>query len=430
MQDNRIEGYRNIYQYNKRVISKIKSINNSKKISKENKDHIIGYIEDLAANGMTDVRQLFYLGHLSSLAELVNKDFNKCDKEDIKKLMINVNKSGVSQWTIQGRVISLKLLFKWMKKIDGKGLYPIEVSWITTGRPENKKETTSKDMFLKEEVEKIISQADNIRDKAIICCLFYGGFRVGELVSLKIRDCEFDDENYMVSFYVYGKTKGRTVHTKEPYYLLKSYLELHPLKENQDAPLWINSSKDTSKANKDNLWDYSISIRRVEKISEELVKKAGIEKYHNPHNYRKSRATYLAPKMQPQVFNTFFGWTGSNMWSVYVKLSEDVLKKELNKFYGGKNIEDLPELIDCNNCGLSNRSTLQSCERCQEPMTKEAIKEGLNSRSGKRNMNIILNKMFETPEFKKAMARLLLDGGFLKYVERMAKHEKEILGKQ
>jgi len=415
-----------LYEYKKRVDSKLQRIAEDELVSTSNKKLLNDFLKYLEAQGMTDVRKLFYLNNLHALTNMLNKEWGKVKREDIEELMRQVHARDWSDWTKRDAVIALKFFFKWVKGTSGKD-YPEEVSWVQFGNIENKKEVTPRDMYLKEEVEQLIELAEDTRDKAIICLLYYGGLRVGELLSLRIKDVIFDDEEARVTINVYGKTKERTIHIKEPYYLLKTYISPHKLKKYDNAPLWISKRKNTIGATNLNLWDYCIGVRQVESLTRTLMEESKLKKRGNPHNYRKSRATYLSTKMDPHTFNKFFGWTGAKQWETYVNLSQDVLKKEMKRFYGEEIKEDKPEIYDCKNCGLSNRSTLEKCERCDHPLTKSEISKGITSRSGKRNLNLILNKMFETPEFRKAMARLLLDEGFMKYVERIAKHEKELL---
>jgi integrase/recombinase XerD len=55
----------------------------------------------------------------------------------------------------------------------------------------------------------MISAATRIRDKTFIAVGHDGGFRVGEMLGIKIRDIEFDEQGARIN--VSGKTGGRVV---------------------------------------------------------------------------------------------------------------------------------------------------------------------------------------------------------------------------
>ncbi|HRZ85401.1 MAG TPA: site-specific integrase [Candidatus Paceibacterota bacterium] len=421
-----------MYKYNEQIKSKLDSIKNNNKILDVNKKHILNFYRFLEAEGKKPARRLAYLQRITPVAEIAKKDLEKIkDRKEVEGIMREIYTRNYADWTIKGIIVAIKYFYRWLRGTDD-GIYPEEVRWIKMTREiRNKRETTSNDIILREENEKTIQAATNQRDRAIICYLYYSGIRLKEFVRTRNGDVRFDDEgHYVIVNITHGKKKESTreLILKEPYFLMKSYFELHPLKNVKEAPFWLHSGKDiTKEEDSSKLFNYALSGRRVEKLSMELMKKAGVKKRFNPHNYRHSRATYLSTRLSPIVFNKFFGWKGSDMWETYTHLSETVLKNEMRKFYGDKPQEELPETLQCKNCGLNNRGTLDICERCQYPLTKAAINKGVNTRSGKRNMNLLLNKLIETPEFKKAMARMILDEGYLPLLERIAKHEKDLV---
>lgn len=415
-----------LYHYEKQIENRLASIEEDTRIIPANKALIRKFHQHLLATNKREARQKFFLDRLAVLSRLIDKPWDKCNRADIEKLMkrlLDGNKV-YSDHSRRAFVTTLKQFYRFFRKIEDKHVVPSEVAWLSVGTVRNKKETTVHDIFTKEEVEVLIAASTAVRDKALISTLYYTGVRVGELLSLSVQDVVFDDEDGYVTLHVDGKTGRRIIHVKEPFFLLKQYAELRHAK-NDNEPFWIVTSRSIDRT--DDPWSCVLGRRAVAKISKQLVKASGLTKRSNPHNYRHSRASYLAPRLSLHVFNKMFGWKGSAMYETYVHLSETVLKDATRQFYGDKRIHELPELIECKNCGLGNRSTLAMCERCGYPLTNDAIAKGIESRSGKRNMNLILNKLFETKEFKKAMARLLLDEGFLKYVERIAKHERALL---
>ena len=85
----------------------------------------------------------------------------------------------------------------------------------------------------------MIDGGNSIRDKALIACLYEGGFQIGELGGLSIGDVTFDRYGAMVI--VNGKTGMRRVRLIFAMPYLSQWLESHPFREKKDAPLWISS---------------------------------------------------------------------------------------------------------------------------------------------------------------------------------------------
>ena len=75
----------------------------------------------------------------------------------------------------------------------------------------------------------MIDAANSIRDKALIACLYEGGFRIGELGGLSLGDVTFDRYGAMVI--VNGKTGMRRVMLIFAMPYLSQWLESHPLRE-------------------------------------------------------------------------------------------------------------------------------------------------------------------------------------------------------
>ena len=95
---------------------------------------------------------------------------------------------------------------------------------------------------------------------------------------------------------------------------MSNWLAHHPLKNNPEAWLWVGLGT----KNKGKLISYEVA----RKILRTLAKRAGIKKKVNPHNFRHSRATQLAPKLPGKCLNIYFDWTmNSRQPARYIHLS-------------------------------------------------------------------------------------------------------------
>jgi hypothetical protein len=138
------------------------------------------------------------------------------------------------------------------------------------------------------EVNKLLSAADSLRDRAVISVLWESGCRVSELCALDVQDVkEFvSKENggkvFLTLFFrtVKGGDEQHSTILVEGSDHLKAWLEAYkPV--SQDRPLFVNSQRER--------------LRRggVEKTIKRVAQKAGIEKRVYPHLLRHSRATHL-----------------------------------------------------------------------------------------------------------------------------------------
>ncbi|MEK6974529.1 MAG: hypothetical protein AABW41_04820 [Nanoarchaeota archaeon] len=98
---------------------------------------------------------------------------------------------------------------------------------------------------------------------------------------------------------VNGKTGSRKIRIISSTQYLATWLENHPLKNDSNSPLWVNLGS----RNFNKLMKYPAAV----KILRTLFKKCDINKRHNPHLFRHSRATYLANHFTEFQMNQMFG---------------------------------------------------------------------------------------------------------------------------
>jgi integrase/recombinase XerD len=160
-----------------------------------------------------------------------------------------------------------------------------------------------------DELNKLLENAENYRDKLIIKFLFYTGVRVSELVKIKKNDIIFE-EGFVK---VYGKGgKERIVPIpKELLNELKDYI---------------------NKINTENI--FPLSSRQVERIIKNVAKKAGINKKVTPHVLRHSLATTLLSKgVDIRYIQEILGHSSLNITQIYTHVVPNQLKEIYNKVF-------------------------------------------------------------------------------------------------
>src|SRR5208283_6213305 len=180
---------------------------------------------------------------------------------------------------------------------------------------------------------KLAETANNIRDKAFVLVLYETGCRIGELLTLRLKNITFDQ--YGAVLRVNGKTGDRRVRIISSAPILASWIELHPTGKSPESMLWYSNWRNPKKRMK------NLSHGTTYLILKELAKKAGIQKRIYPHLFRHSRATALANKLTESQMKEHFGWVqGSDMASTYVHLSGRDVDNALLKLQGLVQVEE------------------------------------------------------------------------------------------
>jgi integrase len=165
-----------------------------------------------------------------------------------------------------------------------------------------KTESNTKELLTEGEIKKLIDVADNPRDKAFISTLYETGCRIGEFLSLKIKDSSFDKEGSILR--VNGKTGLRMVRSIASAPYLAAWLLAHKEKDNPEARLW------------------TIKEVAVRLLLKRLAKKAGIKKAIDAHSLRCARAVHLSAYLTECKMKEYLEWAQkSPADSIYMRLS-------------------------------------------------------------------------------------------------------------
>ncbi|MDD5417256.1 MAG: tyrosine-type recombinase/integrase [Candidatus Nanoarchaeia archaeon] len=345
---------RDIHNRERSLNAALKKLNKSA-ILEQNKKLILSFKEECVAQGLSTDRVLFYLDKLRMMAEGLKKEYNKLDKEDIKDIVLFIEKKDISPWTKQGYKVALKKFYKWLN--GGLG-YPSIVSWVNTNVKQSSKVLPT-NLISKDEIMKMINRAKYFRDKAIIMTLYESGFRIGELLNMKIGDLEFT--NYGVKINVMGKTGSRRVLLISSMPYISNWIANHPDRNNPDAYVWT-TLRYTKK------WGKELNYHAVKKMISLIANDCGVTKKINPHSFRHARATELANKLTEAQMNMYFGWVqGSNMPATYVHLSGRDVDNAIMGIHGLVKEDRKEEEFNtklCPRCELMNPHNIDMCRRC------------------------------------------------------------------
>jgi integrase len=341
------------YRLEGRIRSYFDRIRLREDILPKNKDAIKVFANTCIREGLTLSSVAKYLNSLAKIASWTKKDFAECEMKDIEKLVEKIQKEDCSEWTKHAHKVTLKKFFRLLRKTDE---YPEEVRWIKTSvKKRNNK--IPEELLNEDEILKMIDHCHNLRDRAIISFLWESGCRVGELLSLRIKHVEFDEDGYARIVIPEGKTGPRRLRCVSSAPHMNMWLQNHPLKEDRNAPLWVGIG--TAGRNQ------PLMYTAVRKLLSNAAKRVGIKKAVNPHNFRHSRATFLANHMTEAQMKQYLGWVqDSSMAAVYVHLA-------------GRDTDEAISVLkpkECLRCRFMNPPEFEFCGRCTAPLSVEVAR--------------------------------------------------------
>jgi integrase len=344
-------------------------------ISQRNKQLIKKFEIQCRIEGLGIPRKLKILGTL--LLFVINhlkKDFDRAAKNDLKKAILEIDsRNDISVWTKHSYKVIVKKFYRWLIYGDDyrdKPDYPEIISWLRTGvKKKDQPRVQASDILTEQEIEKLIEVAEHPRDKAFISLLYELGARISEIGNLKIKDITRDKYSYIID--ISGKTGHRTPRIIESDPYLTTWLNMYPMKNNPDAPLWI-----TIGARQGERMKYSAFRALVLR----LARKAKLKKRIYPHLFRHTRVTHLLSnkQMNESQCKVYFGWqSSSTMLSEYSHLVSADVNDTLLRMHGLTKSDEEPKkkIKQCPRCKTINTKTDIFCRKCGSILdVKTAIK--------------------------------------------------------
>lgn len=219
-------------------------------------------------------------------------------------------------------LIALRAFLKFLSK---RGIRSVSPEYIELAKTSDR----HLDLITPEELKRLLAipKGDSLaelRDKAILECLFSTGLRVSELCSLS-RDIDLSVDEISVR----GKGgKIRVVFlSPEAKQAIKRYLDK---RVDVDDALFIRINKERARAG-----DLALDKRSVERIVKQCAIKAGISKKVTPHVLRHMFATdLLGNGADLRSVQMMLGHASITTTQIYTHVTDSELKKIHQKFHG------------------------------------------------------------------------------------------------
>jgi integrase/recombinase XerD len=365
-------------------------------ISQCNANLILGFERARSLAGIGTPTRCGDICRLVCATRLLAVDFDKATKDDVKRMVVGINEK-YSAWNAMKIRMTFKTFFRWMRQGDDyleSDEFPDEVKWIRRAlRKKDLPVLKATDCWTDEEIEKLLSVAEHPRDKVIVSLIAETGARVGEIGGLKVGDVYQDEFSFLI--HVSGKTGERDPRVIYSGPHLASWLNIHPHRDDPNAPLFPNIYN-----------GHPLSYKSIRKLFVQLAKRAGIKnKRCNPHIFRHSKATQLAAQGWPEpLIKEYLGWKkDSDMMSTYSHITAKQANAYLLKKHGIVTEKQEPKTLTvqiCATCHQENAPEVLFCSRCGRPLGHEALLKYNHTRN---QASAILDKLVQDPEFVRVL---------------------------
>ncbi len=183
---------------------------------------------------------------------------------------------------------------------------------ITAGIKRPKREKRLPSVLTKDEIKKLINAAHNKKSKLMVSLAYACGFRVSELLNLKIKDLNFEE---MIGHIRQAKGKKDRVFNI-PKFLSKNLKKQVKQQQELEEEYLFTGPKG------------KLTDRNIQKIVKKTAKKAGINKEVHPHTLRHSFATHLLENgTDIRMIQELLGHADLSTTQIYTHISTEELKK-------------------------------------------------------------------------------------------------------
>ncbi len=321
------------------------------------------YLKEKRANGVKENSIDTIRWVIESLNKI--KPLDECSESDLKDMLGNLK---CTEKTASLYKVYVKNYFKWRKE-------PEKIAWIRCKKI--KTHIREDDLLTPDEIKKMLGTSQSPRESALISILSESACRISEALNLNINDLSKTDYGFKMRIRD-GKTGARDIALISSVPHIKQWLNIHPLRNDADAPLFVNLGTRNH---------YERMTRwGARKVIRTIAKNAGIKRRVHPHLFRHTTLTNLASDgMQESILRKLAGWAGSSeMPAVYIHVGnkdvEDAQLARHGKAVAQKHLSDSPLTKECPNCHKEMPIEAQYCDNCSKhqeltPVVKRLLEE-------------------------------------------------------
>jgi len=396
----------NIYPGREKNFEKELKLLGGSNISPRDKELITKFHNYLFSTGSGTLRVAKLSSQLRRICPKLRKDLDDVCKSDIMDLIALYSRdNSLSDATKADYRRTIKQFYRWFKDEDlrlnvidltirseAQKFYKFLESEVSTAY--KKKQADPNTIITDEDCELMIEKGcRTAREKAFVSLLHESGCRTGEFLNIKIGDIQIKD-NY-AEIMVDGKTGMRPIFIAKSIPHLIRYLEVHPYKNNKQGYLWLSEAQHN--------FNDPLLHKGAQRLVDRCFERARINKKHNLHWFRHSRATILAPKITESMLCKHLGWSiGSRQIRTYSHLSVKQLEDVMLTLNGIKpKDEEIDNPVKCA-CGTLNNSKERYCYKCFKPLNVETVIQDQEIVNSEINKTVqFMMEMTKNPEMTK-----------------------------
>ncbi|MFT4892411.1 MAG: site-specific recombinase XerD [Candidatus Nanohaloarchaea archaeon] len=278
-------------------------------LSNANKQDLRDFTSYLMAEDLSDHKIYRYIQTFRVLSPVIDFNLRDAERKDLIQLVGRINQDRIPEKSYAPESKAelkkaFRRFYKWKFPDREKEL----IGFISTHVKRSDRKRVDPDQLPSpSQVDRLITEAKNLRDKLMISLLWESGARVGEFLKLDWEDIQFQEDFIRVT--LNGKTGQRTI----PVVDSRKYLEdWQSYQYGHYDPVFTSLHSESR-----------LSYSACNKAIKRNADKADLECKVNPHAFRKSRATFLASQ-GANVFQLmeFFGWSQAETAKTYVRLAQ------------------------------------------------------------------------------------------------------------
>jgi integrase len=385
--------YELVYKSEERLESAMERLENSN-ITEKNKKLIKEFIS-YSSQTAKPITITKYIGNLISWMEWIKKDIDDVTIEYLLEVRLksfkNYNPGGQNR-----RIDLIKQFFGWLEDSG----YSLKVNYRDLKKLKRVKENKDVDprtLLTPSDIQKMADASTNNRDRGIAKSLWEIYCRVGGFIKIRWKDIDFVKEGAWVR--ITDKTGARSIFVKECVpALLEWKNDQRSDGKNMNGFVWVTLDKNKT----------LIRPNTLTGILERLKEKAGIDpiKNVNPHNFRKSRASWLSTRIEYPLLCKQGGWIlGSKELRRYIGIRLDEQKKTLLHDVYGEEVEENDEnqlkTKKCLVCKKDYDPKDTYCPKCRIPLDREEFIHTNEAGEEMRKNRALFEIAIRDPVFRK-----------------------------
>jgi len=226
---------------------------------------------------------------------------------------------------------------------------------------------TASQLLTEQEILAMINACMTSRDRAIISCLYEGGFRIQELATLTWSQVKFDDWGIMVNIDDKKTNQHRYIRLIMSREYLSAWRKDYPFKSEGESLVFHTSRYQP------------LQYGGISKQLREIAQRAGIVKHITPHIFRTSRITHLIRQGYSESIIKLMMWGNitTDMFKTYAYLTNEDIDNEVLERQGIKrNVsksEPVMVPLQCSRCQTINSPASHYCCTCGRPLDASTL---------------------------------------------------------